>query len=144
MKILTQYPWVLLLGVYMYVVFQVVFFLQFGSFNFGFDVIDLGIYIVGLVSVLVAQFFMRKLPRKKLLMLIPFVIALPFGYIGSLGGGLLGIIGMVIFGTIPFLVILPIGYVILKVVLKRGSKAAPPEQPMHEPAAEQSTTSVEE
>lgn len=128
MKTLTQYPWALVYGLYMYVVFQLMFFAQFGIFNLTVNIIDLGIYIVGVVSVLLTQFFMQKLQHKQLLMLIPFLVALPFGYFGALGGGLLGIVGMVIFGLIPFVVIVPLGYLVLKAILKRREASTQGEQ----------------
>jgi len=120
---LTAYPWALAYGVYMYVLFQAMFYLQFRVFNLSVDLIDIGIYVVGVGSVALLFFFIHKLPRKRWLMMIPFIVALPFGYIGTLGGGLLGILGMVAFGLIPFAVVLSIGYFIIKWTLSRGQSA---------------------
>ncbi len=57
---------------------------------------------------------MRKLTRRRGFMLIPFLLMVPFSYFGALGGGLLGMLGIVAFGTIPFAVGLPVGYFAIK------------------------------
>jgi len=114
MKNYTSYPWAILFGLYFYLLFQVMFLLRFGSLNLTFNVLDLVIILVGIFSVALLFFCMRKLPAKQSWMILPFLLAVPLAYIGALGGGLLGAIGILIFGLVPFFVFLPIGYLIIK------------------------------
>jgi len=95
--------------------------IQFGSLNTEFSLPDFFIVFVGIVSVWMLMYFMRRLPRMRTVMFIPFVVALPFGYIGTLGGGLLGVIGILLGGLVPFAVILSIGYWLIKHFATRTS-----------------------
>ena len=72
------------------------------------------IVLVGVASVLLLIYFARKLERGRGWLFVPFLIALPFAYVGALAGGLLGYVGVVIFGLIPFIITLSIGYWIIK------------------------------
>ena len=114
----TAYLWATVYGAYLYLLFQIMFFARFGRINTQVSVLDLFIWVVGIVSVLILMFFMRKLPTRKALMFVPFVIALPFGYVGTMGGGLIGPLGMLILGTIPFAVILAIGFGVVRLFVK--------------------------
>jgi len=114
MKNYFSYPWAILYGLYFYLIFHVLFLFRFGRFNTDMSVVDLFIVLVGIMSVLLLMYFAKKVGEKKKLLFIPFVIAIPFSYIGALGGGLLGPVGVLVFGMIPFLITLPIGYALLK------------------------------
>lgn len=104
------YPWSLLFGLYMYLLFQLMFILRFGRINTDVNSLDLYILVVGIASVLMLMYFARKLTARRVFLCIPFLIALPFSYIGALGGGLLGGVGVLIFGLVPFAIALPVGY----------------------------------
>lgn len=108
------YPWSLLFGFYYYVLFQFIYLLRFGSFNTRVSYLDAFLVAVGIISVLIFMFFAKKLIRKRGLLLIPFVLAVPFSAFGALGGGLLGFLGILIFGLVPFFAIPPLGYWIIK------------------------------
>lgn len=114
MKSYSSYVWALPLGLYFYLLFQVVFLLRFGEFNLEFSYIDLGIWLVGVLSVLIATYFCNKLTSGKWYLLIPFLLALPLAFFGSLGGGLFGLLMLVVFGTLPFAVLLPPSYWLIK------------------------------
>jgi len=114
MKNYFSYPWSILYGLYMYVIFHILFLVRFGRINVEVNSSDIFIVLVGIFSVVLLMYFGNKVGDKKKLLLIPFVIAIPFSYMGALGGGLLGPIGMLVFGILPFLITLPIGYVFLK------------------------------
>lgn len=113
-----SYPWALIYGLYFYVLFQAVFFVRFGTINTAMSTLDLSIIAVGILSVLLLMFFMRKLGREGKFMLIPFVVAIPFAYVGALGGGLLGHIGILVYGAVPFIAILSIGYIGIRLLRK--------------------------
>ncbi len=120
MRRLLSYPWAFLYGFYFYLLFQIVYIVRFGHVNTVFSFSDTALYAVGLASVLLCQYLARELPRARGFMIIPFLVGLPFGFVGALGGGLLGWLGVFIFGFVPFAVALPTGYWVVKRV------AAPP------------------
>ena len=119
MKNYFTYPWAILYGFYLYIIFHALFLFRFGRINTSVSVNDLFILLVGILSVVLLMYFGNKIGEKRQLLFIPFVIAVPFSYVGVLGGGLLGPVGMVLFGMIPFLITLPVGYFFLK---GRGSE----------------------
>ena len=121
----TSYPWALLWGFYYYLVFQLIFLVRFGSLNISFSSIDRALPVIGILSVVLLMYFADKLQRGKGLLFIPFLIALPFSVFGALGGGLLGAVGMLIFGLVPFVIALPIGYWLIK-KFSSTSSAPPP------------------
>ena len=110
MKNYLAYPWAILYGLYFYILFQVAYFIRSGSINSSVRILDLGIVVVGIVSVLIFMYFAKKLGERWNLMFIPFILALPLAYFGALGGGLLGLPGIVIYGLVPFIVLLPLCY----------------------------------
>ncbi len=114
MKNYLAYPLALVYGLYFYALFQLSFLVRFGSLNTSFNILDFGIVLVGIISVVILLYFMRKLTRGRGFMLIPFLLMVPFSYLGALGGGLLGMLGIVAFGTIPFPVGLSVGYFAIK------------------------------
>ncbi len=57
--------------------------------------------------------YAKELAQRRRILLTAFAIATPLAYIGALGGGLLGFLGAVFFGTTPFLIILPTAYRII-------------------------------
>ena len=105
-----SYPWAFPFGLYFYVLFQIMYAMRFGNINTNYSILDLFIWAVGIGSVLMLMYFMRKLEHKRTLMLIPFAIALPLSYVAALGGGLLGTLGVLFFGLVPFAAILALGY----------------------------------
>ncbi|MDE2078981.1 MAG: hypothetical protein KGI73_01195 [Patescibacteria group bacterium] len=115
MRVLLSYPWALAYGLYFYFLFQVVYLARFGSLNMTMSWGDLALYVVGVGSVLLCQYFSRKLIGwRQWLMAVSFLLALPFAFSGALGGGLLGWFGVVILGLIPFCVALPLSYWLIK------------------------------
>ena len=114
MNTFLSYAWAPIYGLYLYVLFQILFLMRFGELNMSFSLLDLAIIFVGILSVVLLLYFMRKLTHKRLLMIIPFLIAIPFGYIGALGGGLLGAAGVLVFGLVPFAVLTPLGYAVIR------------------------------
>lgn len=113
MTLPTSYPWALAYGVYFYVLFQLVFFVRFGSLNTAPNIFDISLYIVGVLSVAMFLHFSGKLSHNSGYLWIPFVLAVCASVITTLGGGLLGFLGAVIFGLIPFALFLPLGYWII-------------------------------
>lgn len=110
----STYPCAFLYGFYFYLLFQVVHVARFGAPNWHVSINDLALYLVGTISVIFLMHLMRKLTNFHVLMLIPFLVALPFAYAGALGGGLLGFFGAFALGLLPFIVILPIGFTVVK------------------------------
>lgn len=108
------YQWSVVLGLYFYLLFQVIYLVQFGSFNWRFELGDIGLLAVGLFSVLLTQYYARKLPRLRGLVLIPFLLAAWLSTYMALGGGLLGVWGVVGFGLLPFVIIIPLGYKLIR------------------------------
>lgn len=124
-----SYPWAVLYGVYLYIIFHLVFFLTFGHLNTQIGILDVYIWIVGSTSVLGLMYFMKQLPRSVAFMFVPFILAVPFGYVGALGGGLLGPVGTLVFGLVPFAILLPLGYwVIKRLLVKPSAPVAPREE----------------
>lgn len=103
------YPLALVWGLYYYLIFQLIYLVRFGAFNASFSTIDIFLYVNGVLSVTLYVYFGQKSGGKWGLLCIPFVIALPVSLVGSLGGGLLGPVGTVIFGLVPFVIALPVG-----------------------------------
>lgn len=129
MKNYSSYPWAVLYGFYLYLIFQTVFLFRFGRINTDVNILDLFIVLVGVLSVALFMYFGNKVGDKRKWLFIPFVIAVPFSYIGMLGGGLLGPVGILLYGMIPFLITLPIGYVFLK---KKSDKGMDTSEAQHE------------
>lgn len=100
-------------GLYFYAIFQMMFFLRFGTFNTTVHILDLALLLIGAASVALCMYYSNKLPQRKNALIFPFLITTPFAYVGALGGGLLGFPGALILGTLPFLIILPLSYSII-------------------------------
>lgn len=109
-----SYPRSFVYGLYFYLLFQAMFYLRLGHLNLSFEALDIVLWVVGVASVALAVYFSKKLERGRVLLWIPFLLALPFSYVGALGGGLLGAVGILIFGLVPFIVTLPIGFLIIR------------------------------
>ena len=118
-----SYQWSILYGLYMYLIFQIMFLSRFGSINTTFTSLDIFIIAVGIISVIIAMYFANKLGSGRAWLLVPFLIALPFSYIGILSGGLFGIVGILIGGLLPFAVLLPLGYWLVKKFIKEERAA---------------------
>lgn len=102
-----------LLGLYFYILFQIIFLLRFGRINTQVHILDLGLVIIGISSVLLYTFFANKLTQHKHLLIIPFLLALSFSYLGTLGGGLIHPLALLVFGLIPFGIAISAGYFII-------------------------------
>ncbi len=113
MKTFLAYPWAFLYGLYFYILFQLVFLVRFGHIMTNVSVADLGLYVVGVGSVLFCQYLTRKLEGHEFGMAIAFIIALPFAFVLSFFGGLFGILGVIVAGLIPFAITLSVGYWVL-------------------------------
>ena len=111
---LLSYPWALAFGLYYYFLFQLIYLVRFGSVNTTLSIADGALSIVGLGSVLFAQYLTRRLADRRALMAIPFALALPFSLFGALGGGLLGPLAVAIYGLAPFAIALPLGFWIIE------------------------------
>lgn len=109
-----SYPWAVLYGLYFYVIFQGIYFWRFGSINIDVNLLDLYVIIVGIVSVFMLMYTAKRLSSGRGSLFVAFLIAIPFAYIGALGGGLLGATGILLFGLIPFGIALGIAYWLLK------------------------------
>ena len=108
------YPWALLYGFYFFLLFQIMSVVLFGGLNTNLNILDVFLYVVGVLSVLLFMYFAKKLGDRWKSLWIPFVIALPYAYIGALGGGLIGAAGILIYGLLPFIVVLSLGYWLIK------------------------------
>ena len=111
---LTNYLWSPVFALYYYLTFQLVHLKRFGEFNWRFDVYFLGLLVIGFLSILLMQYYGRRLGAKSWLILVPFIIALPLSVMASLGGGLLGVFGLLAFGLLPFVIIVPLGYKLIR------------------------------
>ncbi len=80
MKNYLPYPLALVYGLYFYALFQLSFLVRFGSLNTSFNILDFGSVLVGIISVVILLYFMRKLTRGRGFMLIPFLLMVPFSY----------------------------------------------------------------
>ena len=110
----TNYLWSPVLALYYYLTFEIVYLKRFGEFNWQFDIYFLGLLIIGFLSVLLVQYYARRLGARSWLILLPFIVALPLSVIASLGGGLLGLFGLIAFGLLPFVIIVPLGYKLIR------------------------------
>ena len=124
-------PWAFLYGFYFYLLFQAMFVYRFGHLNISFGVLDAFIVLVGILSVLLLFYFLKKLPRGRRWLLAVFFVTVPFAYIGALGGGLLGALGLVVFGMVPFLVTPPLAYWVVARVM-RGNASTPEVPAQHD------------
>lgn len=107
-------------GLYMYLLYQAIAFLRFREFigscpecNFGtMDEISFLLfnhgspYIIGVLSVLLLYYFAKKYNVEPKKLLRNFIIAIPFSFVFSLMGGLLGYSGLLVFGVLPFIITL--------------------------------------
>ena len=107
-------------GIYMYLLFHLTYWARFGRINTSFSYMDLFIVLVGVLSVWIFIFFSKRLKKRRMWLWAPFILAVPFGYLGSLGGGLIGPLGILIFGLIPFGLLIPIGYWLIKKSYKKS------------------------
>jgi hypothetical protein len=94
----------IILGGYVYIIAQVVFFLRFNRFNDDFAVTDLSIYLVGLISVYLHLTLLDFVTKKdiiwtNLLFILASSLSLPLIFFSGLVFGFLGIF---IIGLIPF------------------------------------------
>lgn len=117
-----QYLIALLASPTLYLLHQLLFLSRFGRLNPQLTLTDLGLFIVSAIAV---WFFVRTLTqlsstRSRTALSTAFVISLLLSVITSLAGGLLGIIGVIIFGLLPFGIILVPTTWILR---KRGKEA---------------------
>jgi len=117
------YPWALVFGFYYYIIFQLVYLARFGDLNLSWNFVDVFLPAVGIISVAMFIYFAKKIPERRGLFFIPFFIALPLSMLGALGGGLLGPLGVLIFGLLPFAVLLPLGYWLVKKFIKEERAA---------------------
>ena len=103
-------------GLYLYILQQILFFFRFGKLNTDFNRLDFYLIVVGIASIFLYSYFVRKSEsvRRKRALQIAFVIAVPFSVFGSLMGGLLGGVGILIFGLVPFLVILLLTHLLFR------------------------------
>lgn len=64
----------------------------------------LGFGITGLIAAWVTITFMERAtsPRQRTTTVLGALLAAPMAAMGNLGGGLLGPVGVVVFGTVPF------------------------------------------
>jgi len=108
-----NYVYAFVLGFYPYVLLQAQALVRFGKINTSLNYLDIFPIVVGIVSVLILFFLMNKVSKSRAI-LISFLIAAPFSFMGMLMGGLLGAFGILIYGLIPFFIALPIGYKISK------------------------------
>lgn len=118
-----SYPWAFVCGFYYYIIFQLVYFARFGALNTTWSFADVFLPVVGVVSLLMFIFFAKRIGRRRELFFIPFLIALPFSVLGALGGGLLGFLGVLIFGILPFFIILPLGFWLVKKFARAEERA---------------------
>ena len=105
----------LLLGLYFYPLQQPIFLLRFGRLNDSSGLLDIGgPTIVGICSVAMLKYFLGKARTRiqKKIILACFFAAVPFALIGSMAGGLLGFIGIIIYGLMPFALFLGAGHLI--------------------------------
>lgn len=114
MNTFLTYPWALVFGLYYYVIFQLIYLARFGSLNLNWSMVDVSLPIVGIVSTVLFVYFAKRIPRRRGLFFIPFLTALSLSVFGALGGGLLGPVGVLIFGLVPFALFLPLGYWLVK------------------------------
>ena len=108
-----------LLGLLYYPLQQLIFFWRFGRFNTIFSVNDLLLPLVGIFAFLLLFSFLKRTEQKNgrmLLWILFILLAIPLSLIGSVGGGLLGPLGIVIFGLVPVLIVLAIGKGIARLV----------------------------
>lgn len=108
-----SYVWAIPFGLYYYVIFQLVYLARFGSLNMSFNVLDVSLLALGILSMVMLLYFANKLGGWKMLV-IPLLIAFPFSAFGALSGGLHGVLGVLLFGLVPFAITLPIGYWLIK------------------------------
>jgi len=102
-------------GLYFYVLHQLVYLIRFGSLNTNFNLLDLLLIVVGILSVLLYVYFAKESDTKrKVALRVAFVLAIPFASIGSLMGGLLGALGILIYGLIPFVVFLLVAHLLFR------------------------------
>lgn len=98
---------VVVYGLYLYVLHQIVFFVRFGALNTTLSISDLFLIGVGILSILLYVYFARNShTTRKNALRAAFVLSIPFSFFGTLAGGLLGNVGILIYGLIPSIVCL--------------------------------------
>ena len=102
-------------GLYLYALHQIVFLVRFGGLNTRFSVLDLFLIVVGILSILLYIYFARgSSAKRKIALRAAFMLSIPFSFAGTLAGGLLGGLGIFIYGLIPCVVCLSITHLLFK------------------------------
>ncbi len=103
-------------GVLFYVVVNLVFYFNFGNIDFRW--IDLIFIIVPFINFFFAGFLSQKSDTKfkKYFVWVFFVLSVPVSYYGLIMGGLLGILGIILYGIVPVFLLTAIGFWIAKLL----------------------------
>ena len=107
-----NYAYPLILGLYPYLLFQLIALLGSGKIILFSSYLDLFLVVVGILSVVALFYFLNKFPKSQRTTLISFFAAVPFSLFLMLLGGLLCWLGILIYGLFPFVVALFISYLI--------------------------------
>lgn len=105
----------ILFGFYFYFLQQILFFLRFGTFNQQTSSLDISLVLVGAISVWMLMYLRSKFqsPDDRRKLWAAFGLSAIAAVFTSLMGGLLGFIGILIFGLAPFVVVLGLTNILL-------------------------------
>lgn len=102
-----RWPWVIAAALVWPVLHVVVFTMRFGEIPVSDAFSDLLLFLpTGFAAALVLRVFLRKAEPgcSSWMIILGVVAALPFAFLGNLMGGLLGPLGVTIFGVVPILI----------------------------------------
>ena len=93
-------------GWYYYFLQQLIFLLRFKRFKLPFESLDVSLFAIGIVSIWLLLFFLKRSQQNKRKLIIYFFIAMPCSLFLSIFGGLFGPIGVLVTGIAPFAIAL--------------------------------------
>lgn len=117
-----QNPYLIALGLLYYPLQQLIFYVRFGRFNATFHPMDLLLEVVGVLAFLMLSYTLsttKQSSARTLLWVLFLLVAVPLSLIGSVGGGLLGPLGIVVFGLVPVLLVLLLAKGVIRVFWKK-------------------------
>jgi hypothetical protein len=122
-----SFLWALGIGAVFPLVQVLIYLLRFGRFNpYAQPIEYVYFFAAGALAGVSLIYFLRRSDSTALsrAVIIAFVLGIPFGLFGMIMGGLLGPLGMLLFGVSPIVFVTAVGYFIGRMLSRRGKQIA--------------------